>query len=530
MAQFIKELGTLGPVSNNVFEVVMLGNENGQLINDTLRLPVDIGTSANITISGNVSIPGEVNVVSTREDPVITQSHIFSADDNEISNTNPFAVNVFNRPESSNVVVTNTIDVNYPATQNVVIQVNEQPVSNTNRLPTETNFESMRLDAFGRLRISEPVTLFDSTNLLNENGKFSSNTVGNANTEYLINESTINLNIQTTSGDQVIEESNRVFTYQPGKSLLVYNSFVLNDAKTNLRQRTGLFSTENGIFLEQDDSTVYLVKRSFTTGSAVDTRVSQSNWNYDKLDGTGVSGVTLDFTKVQILFIDIEWLGAGTVRCGFIVDGQFLLAHRFNHSNIIDSVYMSTPNLPIRHEITNTGATSSNSTFKKICSTVMSEGGYQRKSRLNVARRTSATTVGTSFEPLVTIRLASDSLDSIILPHMYRVLATSAGDDFEIALIRNASLTGASFDTSTFDHVDFDITATALTGGTIEEVSYATSGFFGDTSPGNVVEDYNFELQLGRTVDGVSDTLTLAARTLSDTGTIIGSLSFYDLT
>lgn len=390
------------------------------------------------------------------------------------------------------------------------------------------NFYGTALDAFGRIRVSQPFTLFDSSHRYADNGLFDTATSGTASTTHDTNASTVSLNVGTGSGDQVIRETKRVFSYQPGKSLLILNTFVFNEAKTGLRQRVGYFGANNGIFLEQDGTTVNLVKRSYISGSVVDTKVAQASWNGDKLNGTGDSGLTLDLTKSQIFWIDVEWLGVGSVRCGFIINGEYYVAHTFHHANVLDSVYMTTATLPIRYEITNTVATASASVLKQICSTVLSEGGYERKVAPLVARMTAETTVGTSFEPLVTIRLASDRLDAVVLLNKYSITAVTA-DTFEFALIRNTTLTGASYDTTTFASVDFDITATALSGGTILRSEYVAT-----TNQSNAQLDvngsYNFGFQLGRTIDGTSDTLTIAARVLSGTGDVVGTMEFYDLT
>jgi hypothetical protein len=390
------------------------------------------------------------------------------------------------------------------------------------------NFYGTALDAFGRIRVSEPFTLFDSSHRYADNGLFDTATSGTASATHSADTSTVSLNVDTGSGNQVIRETKRVFSYQPGKSLLILNTFVFNAAKTGLRQRVGFFGANNGIFLEQDGTTVNLVKRSYISGSAVDTKVAQASWNGDKLNGTGDSGLTLDLTKSQIFWIDVEWLGVGSVRCGFIINGEYYVAHTFHHANVLDSVYMTTATLPIRYEITNTASTASASVLKQICSTVLSEGGYERKVAPLVARMTGTTTVGTSFEPLVTIRLASDRLDAVILLNKYS--ATITGNSlYEIALIKNTTLTGASYDTTTFASVDFDITATALSGGTILRSEYV-SGTNQASAQLDVNGSYNFGLQLGRTIGGTSDTFTLAARVTSGTDDIVGTMEFYDLT
>jgi hypothetical protein len=389
------------------------------------------------------------------------------------------------------------------------------------------NFYGTALDAFGRLRVSEPFTLFDSAHRYQDNGLFDTANTGTASAVHATNTSTVALNVSTGSGDQVIRETKRVFPYQPGKSLLILNTFVMNEAKTGLRQRVGYFGAENGIFIEQDGTTINLVKRSYITGSVVDTKIAKANWNGDKLDGNGESGFTLDLTKSQIFWVDIEWLGVGSVRCGFIINGIYIVCHTFHHANLLDSVYMTTATLPIRYEITNTAATASASLLKQVCSTVVSEGGYEKKVAPLVARMTAETTVGTSFEPLITIRLASDRLDAVILLNKYSVLGLTT-DTFEYALIKNATLTGATFDTTTFNSVDFDVAATAMSGGTILRAEYLEST--NQSSPQlDVNGGYNFGLQLGRTIGGTSDTLTVAARVLSGTGDAIATMEFYDL-
>jgi hypothetical protein len=392
------------------------------------------------------------------------------------------------------------------------------------------NFYGTALDAFGRARISQPFTLFDSDHRYGDNGFFDTATSGTASASFVANNAVVTLTVDTNSGDEVVRETERVFNYQPGKSLLIMNTFVFNEAKTGLRQRVGYFGAENGIFLEQDGTTINVVRRSYVTGSVVDTKIAKSSWNGDKLDGNGESGYTLDLTKAQIFWVDLEWLGVGSVRCGFVIDGKFIVCHTFHHANLITGVYMSTATLPIRYEITNTAATASESTLKQICSTVISEGGYEKKVKPLVVRMTTSKTVDTSIVPLISIRLASDRLDSVILLKAFDVLPiASAATTFEILLIKNPTLTSASYDTTAFTNIDFDLAATALSGGTILQSFYVPSS---NQAKGNlnVAEDYNFGFQLGRTIAGTSDVFTVAARTLSGTQSAIGTLEIFDLT
>lgn len=385
-------------------------------------------------------------------------------------------------------------------------------------------------DAFGRLRVSNPFTLFDSQNRYGKDNQFDESTATGGTSTYLPNESSVEMAVTTTSGSEVVRQSYRVFPYQPGKSLLVLCTFVMAAGVSNLRQRAGYFNTDNGVFFQKTGTTNQFVLRSNTSGTPSDSRtVNQADWNGDKLDGTGASGYTLDSSKAQILFMDFEWLGVGSVRCGFVINGEFIVCHTFNNANDVTAVYMTTAILPVRYEIKATDTLGSAQSMKQICSSVASEGGYQQSVALSIARRTSAfATVGTTFVPLVSIRLASDSLGAVVLPQEMQVFPTTAGD-YELALIKNATLTGASYNTTTFPHVDFDITATALTGGTIVQQTYVGGDNKGNTTSVTPT-GYNFDLQLGVSLAGVSDVYTVAVRTLSGTGDAIGSLSFIDLT
>jgi hypothetical protein len=384
-------------------------------------------------------------------------------------------------------------------------------------------------DAFGRLRVSQPFTLFDSQNRYAADPSFDTSLTGSGTSTFLTNESAVSLAVTTASGDKVVRQTKRCFPYQPGKSLSFLMTFVMAAAKTNLRQRVGYFDSNNGLFLQRNGTELSFIIRSYTGGSVDDTRkVIQSAWNGDKLDGSGASGITLDTTKAQILFADFEWLGVGSVRVGFVIDGQYITAHTFDNANEVTSVYMQTATLPLRIEIENTAATASSSSMKQICSTVISEGGYEQTSIERVARRsTTLTGIGTSFVPLVSIRLASDSLGAVILPKQVRVLPIANGE-YEIALVRNATLTGASYDTTTFASVDFDVTATAMSGGDIVLNEYATATNQASAQAQNDLL-YNFDMQLGATIAGTSDVYTVAVRVLSGTGSAIGSLAFYDL-
>ena len=313
-------------------------------------------------------------------------------------------------------------------------------------------------DAFGRLRVSNPFTLFDSQNRYQINDKFNTSNSGtsNANTSYVTHQSAIDLNVGTASNDSVKRETKRVFAYQPGKSLLIMNTFAMANAQNNLTQRVGYFNTDNGIFLEKSNNDIYIVLRSNSTGTIEETRIAQSDWNKDVFDGTANSFATnvghggLDTTNTNIFWTDIEWLGVGDVRCGFVVDGLMVPAHIFHNDNIRKVPYMTTALLPIRYEIFNTGTTENNSTLKQICSTVISEGGYQLQGRPksvghNVNAAVTLTTAGVEYTAL-SIRLKSERSDAIVLPKDVNVLGISTNPTrIKYKVILNANTSGGTW-------------------------------------------------------------------------------------
>lgn len=391
-------------------------------------------------------------------------------------------------------------------------------------------------DAFGRKRVSQPYTLFDSQSRYAADSQYDVSTTGTGATSFLSNEAAVKMEVTGAGVGSVIRQSYRSFPYQPGKGLLVLATFVMDGSQSlNLTQRVGYFNDQNGVFFQRVDGTYSFVLRSYVTGTVSDARtVNQTSWNGDKLDGTGASGLTLDPSKAQILWMDFEWLGVGSVRCGFIINGQYIVCHTFNNANDISNVYMTTAILPVRYEISS--ATSAvAASMKAICSSVISEGGFEQTSIDHIARRTTAfTNIDTAaFYPIVSIRLASGRTGSVVLPNRIQFLPLTS-QNYEVAFIKNATLTGATWAATvpSDSNVDYDVAATAMSGGTIVQTDYVTSTGSGGTVNTSSATGYNWDLQLGATISGTSDIYTLGVRTVSGAtkGDGVGSISFYDLT
>jgi hypothetical protein len=368
--------------------------------------------------------------------------------------------------------------------------------------PTNVVLPATTYDSFGRQRVSEPLTLFDSSHRYADNNLWSTVTNVGGSAVFNVDQGLVDLNVTTSLDSEVIRETIKVFPYQPGKSLLVLNTFVMSPAKTGLRQRVGYYGSDNGFYLEQSDNAIAFVERSVVTGSLVDNAVLQANWNGDKLNGTGPSGLTLDLTKAQILWMDLEWLGVGSVRVGFIINGQFIVCHTFNHANIIASTYITTASLPLRYEIRNNTVTSGASTLKQICSTVISEGGYELRG-LQQSAGTSITVprtfaVAGTYYPIVSVRLKSTRLDAIVIVTAISLLGIGNGKNYQWRVVASATTTGGLWvDAGVNSAVEYNLTGTSATGGRILASGFVNSSNQGSPSI-NILKEALFANQLER--------------------------------
>lgn len=334
-------------------------------------------------------------------------------------------------------------------------------------------YDSPALDAFSRLRVSEPVTLFDSTQQYDLGRIYWEEDLdGAATSTHNPNESSVTLTVTADAGDNAVRQTREYFRYQPGKSLLITDTAVFGTAVSGVNKSWGYYDADNGVYFEQTATGVYqVVLRSKKTGSVVNDTKVQTSWNLDKMDGDNddenPSGLTLDGTKGQILVIDLQWLSLGRVRVGFEIAGIPVYVHQFLHSNIDSGPYMTTANLPCRYEIGTDGT--NGGTIETICTTVISEGGFEEGRGNTFCKSNGITTIAvTTRRPILSIR-PKDTFNSIanrglIVPQEFNSFTEDKSAYFE--LVYGGTLTNASFASVNDDSiVEFDIAATAITGG-----------------------------------------------------------------
>ena len=336
------------------------------------------------------------------------------------------------------------------------------------------------------------------------------------------------MEVDSTEGAQVIRQTRNVMRYIPGRSSELSFAIRLQTPVTGVRRRFGLFDENNGFYFEDGgDGNYYCCIRS-SSGPTL-TRIPREQWNGDRLDGQGVSGITADPTAQQLVVFDYEWYGAGAVKIKFVIDGAAHTIHTFYHANRIPTVWCATPFLPIRVELTNvTGAAGTHRLFQGSNS-LISEGEV---GKLGIAQNITSSITGKSlgspntFRPVLSIKLKSTALSGIVLPAYFQAVSLSNANIF-YKLITNAVLTDANFvdmpDANSF--TQYDETATAYSGGVDID-----SGFISVNAQGLQIElNQDTRYQLGRgSLGTVSDTLTLAMASPTNNATAAGTMTWIE--
>ena len=323
--------------------------------------------------------------------------------------------------------------------------------------------------------------------------------------------------VGSTQGSKVIRQTRNVMRYIPGRSSTLTYAIRLQTPVTGIRRRLGLFDENNGFYFEDagvigaDGLPEYnVVVRTSTSGVLTETRVPRSQWNGDKLDGSGIDSITADPTKSQMVSFEYEWYGAGQIIIGWVINGFTHVIHTFNHANIASLPWSSTPFLPIRLELENLTGVAGTHYLYQGSNSLISEG---TATKLGIAQNITGPITGrtmtnaNTFYPILSIRLKSTALKGIVLPTFFQA-ATLDNTSVFYKLVRNATLTGANFvdmpDANSF--TQYDISATSYTGGIDIDSGFVIGG--GGTG---IRLDKDTVYQIGRGSMGtVSDTLTLA--------------------
>lgn len=384
-------------------------------------------------------------------------------------------------------------------------------------------------DAFGRQRVSNPEMIFNSKQIFDNQPLYwddiQESGSGTGSTHSTSTASTTLTVSASTTGKRTRQTFMR-FNYQPSKSQLIFITGILkaSGGGAGIITRMGYFDDNNGLFLECNAGTINLVRRTYTGGSASDNAIPQSSWNLDKMNGSGPSGITLDFTKTQIFMMDFEWLGVGRVRFGFNVAGVTYYVHELSAANSLTTVYMSTPNLPLRYQIINDG-TGAASSINCICSAVISEGGREEVATNGYAStaNTSVTATKNVSNAILATRLKTGYLGATI-DVLDLSLLTTSNDNYQWQLSMNPSgINGLTYSGINNSSLEYAIApnGTAISGG------FVIAGGYAQAKTDIQASSLKSLMKLGSSITGRKDVLVLSCLPLGASDSVVyGGMNF----
>lgn len=383
--------------------------------------------------------------------------------------------------------------------------------------------DNMQIDAFGRIRTSLPAVVFDNYEIQGKKTLvWNEKLTGAATIAHVANQAACQFNTSAANGDTATRSSKKLSLYTPGTSILLFLTGVMGVGATGSSQRIGLFSAMDGVFFEQKNKAMGIVIRTSTSGSAVNNRIEQADWNIDSFDGNGPSGIDLDFTKTQIFMMDLEWLGVGRVRCGFVHEGKPIIAHEFYHNNKLSTVYMKTPILPVTYEVENTAASTALSDFRQICASVVVEGDetvskIPRSVSNGVTARATTTTTGI---PLISIKLQTGVVGQAMLKPTSETLMSIGNRDHVFEVHYGGTLESASWANAPGIGM-VDVAATHITGSTVISTVYTASTL--RSSLDDLIKNL---LWIGGDLNGNGESLSIVARSIGGGGSALAGIDY----
>lgn len=398
-------------------------------------------------------------------------------------------------------------------------------VTKQNRLKIETGSE----DSFGRIKTAPPKLLFDSSFQYSLQDKvFIRDEQNGATIAHDPTRASVVLTCSNTVGSRARFRSRNYFPYSPAFTNTVIGSFCFHSSTENVIKRIGMYDEKNGFIIQVSGNDFQLAIRSSISGTSTDTIVNQSNWNIDKMDGSGdhatnPSGILLDVTRQQIFFFEYQWLGSGRVIFSFVIDGFRYNVHEFNHANILTSLYSQTGTLPIQAEIIGNGVSDY---FEFTCCSLASNGATAQHGHLHSASNYTTPkpmpTTGTVY-PVISIRKSVNYTDIPVQILDMNAFSTTQ-DDFLVQIIHKGTLTGANWVSIPNSFCEQDISATSITGGDVVAQFYM-KGNLQASEKLELISKF-WDLFLGNDFNGNSEVMTMTAIPLTNNASMYGIISY----
>lgn len=385
--------------------------------------------------------------------------------------------------------------------------------------------DSPNIDAFGRLRTAAVTNLLDIKHVYDKNPlQVNEITAGTATSVF--NQEYARVRMSTSSNnDLVIRQSKTHPIYQPGKSQLFEGSFSNFQLETNVIKRVGCFTTTtastynsvfDGFFLESDGTSNTISFQIWRSGTTIFS-ASTTTWETNEFEPTN-----LDWSNAQLMTVDYQWLGVGRMRFGLVLSGQTVYFTEHNASNNESSVYMSSPNQPIRYEIRQVG--SGSGSFDMICSQVSTEGALNGLySTVGVIHSSTATldTSGTKY-PYIGYRLKS-GYKAVTSQYSSLSILNTSNDNYLMTIEFNPTLsatpTWTDIPNSPFQY-SLGVGATTITSS-----GHIMSSLIGEagTSALTTIKVDDNQIRVGSNVNGTLDEMWVCITPLGANATFLGT-------
>jgi hypothetical protein len=339
------------------------------------------------------------------------------------------------------------------------------------------------------------------------------------------------------ASDYALRQSLEKYEYIAGESTLVRFTVVNLEPETNVTKRAGFYHNSDfaapydgdldGLWVSSDTANgvcFHSANMGTSTGNTC-----QGSWNVDNVNGgaggLNPSGFNVDWTKIQLFWLDFQWLGAGRVRYGMFVEGVAIVLHEGgNFDGTLAVPYMRSPVQPLRWEIRQTGAGSGS--FTQVCASVLIENGtgVERAPRSGAVDIDGVDSLNSgSIYAIGGLRLQANRLYGT--PRLRYVTTRSVtNDDFRWCIKRNPTVAGAF----TYGGVSGQSLEVAI-GDNTNTVTGGLDVACGDFEAGApepiFLENYG-KMPFHTQVDGTRDTLVFTVETDGTNATFTGTVTW----
>ena len=396
----------------------------------------------------------------------------------------------------------------------------------------QVSFPESFVDPFSNFKVSNKNNIFDYTFKYDRSTEDYWATKSENGGSGSINTTTVNyvLNATTTASSRHVLQSRRYIEYNPGEAQEINISANFKGAVAGFDKCLGQYNDDNGVFFILQGTTAAVCIRTKTSGSVVDTVITQPNWNKDKLDGTGDSGITIDFDKQHLFYIDYSWLGTNIVRFGVVIDGALIICHQQNHANVLELPYMQSATLPLRAEIKTTGSPGAAETMQITCVSVGYRGNrvdFGRTRALDYAIPNSKTVDDDEERAVAGFRIDTAYPNVSALPIDWSVVPRSGSQEFIWRIRFNPTFvdspTWADVNDSFLERLTNE---PEVSDGTIVQEGYGTLARTGEDG-GRVIQNtlIKSDVFAGRDVDNVADIFVLTIQLESSSGSVLATMN-----